>query len=82
MFLSIYCRNIYVWTLGYEVVCACGLEFLKTFLRIFGSFIKRQTSGTSNDNEWQRVTTSNTTSGNNDNGWQRVEEQIKTNESE
>ena len=33
------------------------------------SFIKRQTSGISSDNEWQRVTTSGTTS---DNEWQRV----------
>ena len=33
------------------------------------SFIKRQTSGTSSDNEWQRVTTSGTTS---DKEWQRV----------
>ena len=33
------------------------------------SFIKRQTSGTSSDNEWQRVTTSGTTS---DNEWQWV----------
>ena len=29
-----------------------------------GSFIKRQTSDTSSDNEWQRVTTSGTTSDN------------------
>ena len=38
-----------------------------------GSFIKSQTSGTSSDNEWynewQRMTTSGTTS---DNEWQRV----------
>ena len=33
------------------------------------SFIKRQTSGTSSDNEWQWLTTSGTTS---DNEWQRV----------
>ena len=33
------------------------------------SFIKRQTSGTSSDNEWQRVTTSGTTK---DNKWQRM----------
>ena len=33
------------------------------------SFINRQMSGTSSDNEWQRVTTSGTTS---DNEWQRV----------
>ena len=39
--LSIYCRNIYqVWTLVYEVVWACGLEFLKTFLRIFVLFVE------------------------------------------
>ena len=43
------------------------------------SFIKRQTSGISSDNEWQRVTTSGTTSDNewhqmttSDNEWQRV----------
>ena len=47
------------------------------------SFIKRQTSGTSSDNEWQRVTTSGTTSDNewqrvttNDNEWQRVVQQV------
>ena len=45
--------------------------------------IKRQTSGTSNDNEWQRAETSSTTTDNerqrmamsgtaNDNEWQRV----------
>ena len=33
------------------------------------SFINRQMSGTSSDNEWQRVTTSGTTS---DNEWQRM----------
>ena len=32
---------------------------------ILGSFIKRQTSGTSSDNKWQRVTA-------NDNKWQRM----------
>ena len=46
------------------------------------SFIKRQTSGTSSDNEWQRMTASGTMSGNewwvvqrvtkNDNEWQRT----------
>ena len=43
------------------------------------SFIKRQTSGISSDNEWQRVTTSGTTSDNewhqmttSDNEWKRV----------
>ena len=37
------------------------------------SFIKRQTSGTSSDNEWQRVTTSGTTSDNEwYNEWQRM----------
>ena len=56
------------------------------FLR---SFIKRQTSGTSSDNEWQRMTTSDnewynewqrmTTS---DNEWQRVVQQVTTNDSE
>ena len=34
VFLPIYWRNIYVWTLVYEVVCACGFEFLANFLRI------------------------------------------------
>ena len=44
-----------------------------TFTR--GSFIKRQTSGTTSDNEWQRVTTSGTTS---DNEWQRVVQRVAT----
>ena len=35
VFFSIYWRNIQVWTLVYEVVCACGFEFLRTFLGIF-----------------------------------------------
>ena len=39
------------------------------FIRIFWLFIKRQTSDTSSDNEWQRVTTTGTTS---DNECQRV----------
>ena len=52
------------------------------------SFIKRQASGTSSDNEWQRavqrvvqrVTTSDTTIENewNDNEWQRVIQQLTT----
>ena len=40
--------------------------YLHNFL---GSFMKKQTSGTSSDNEGQQVTTSGTTS---DNEWQRV----------
>ena len=43
------------------------------------SFINRQMSGTSSDNEWQRVTTSGTTS---DNKWQRVVQRVTTNDSE
>ena len=47
--------------------------------RFLRSFIKRQTSGTSSDNEWQRVvqrvTTSSTTS---DNEWQRVVQRATT----
>ena len=42
-------------------------------------FIKRQTSGTSSDNEWQRMTTSGTTS---DNEWQRVVQRVTTNDNE
>ena len=42
VFLSIYWRNIKVWTLVYEVVCTCGLEFLKTFLRIFVMFVNEE----------------------------------------
>ena len=44
-----------------------------------GSCIKRQPSGTSSDNEWQRVTTNSTTS---DNEWQRMTTSGTTNESE
>ena len=43
--------------------------FLTIKDHIFWSFIKRQTSGTSSDNEWQRVVQRVTT---NDNEWQRV----------
>ena len=39
------------------------------FTAKLGSFIKRQTSGTSSDNEWQRMATIGATS---DNEWQRV----------
>ena len=40
---------------------------------LFWSFIKRQASGTTSDNEWQRVTMTGTTSGTmSDNEWQRV----------
>ena len=39
------------------------------------SFIKRQTSGTSSDNEWQRMAT-------NDNKWQRVTTVCTTNDKE
>ena len=53
------------------------------------SFIKRQTSGTSSDNEWQRMTTSDnewqrvTTSGaTSDKEWQRVIQRVTTNDSE
>ena len=35
VFLSICWRNIYAWTLIYEVVCACGFECLRMFVRIF-----------------------------------------------
>ena len=54
-----------------------------------GSFIKRQTSGTLNDNKWQRVKTSSTTSDSewqivtmNDNERQRVVQRMKANESD
>ena len=39
VFLLNYWRNMQVWTLVYEVVCKCGLEFLKTFLKIFVMFV-------------------------------------------
>ena len=41
VFLLIYCRNILVRTLVYEVVCACGFEFLRNFLRIFVTFMNK-----------------------------------------
>ena len=41
----------------------------KRLYKSYGSFIKRQRSGTTSDNYWQRVKTSGTTS---DNEWQRV----------
>ena len=61
-------------------------------IRIFRSFIKRQTSGTSSGNEWQRVIQPVATSDNkwynewqrvttNDKGWQRVVQQVIANDS-
>ena len=41
--------------------------------------MKRQTSGTSRDNEWQRMTTSGATS---DKEWQRVIQRVATNSNE
>ena len=46
---------------------------------LFWSFIKRQASGTTSDNEWQRVTMTGTTS---ENEWQRVEQWVITNDNE
>ena len=43
------------------------------------SFIKRQTNGTSSDNEWQRMTTNGTTS---DNEWQWVTKSGTTSDNE
>ena len=43
------------------------------------SFIKRQTSGTSSDNEWQRVVQRVTT---HDNEWQRVVQRMTTSDNE
>ena len=43
------------------------------------SFIKRQTSGTSSDNEWQRVVQRMTTS---DNEWQQVVQRMTTSDNE
>ena len=37
------------------------------------TFLKRQTSGTPSDNQWQRMSTSGTTS---DNEWQRVVQRV------
>ena len=45
------------------------------FLILDRSFLKRQTSSTLSDNEWQQVTTSSTT---NDNEWQRVIQRVTT----
>ena len=48
---------------------------------ILRSFIKRQTNGTSSDNEWQRMTTIGTTSGTtSDNEWHRETASDTTNE--
>ena len=52
---------------------------LLVVLFIIRSFIKRQTSGTLSDNEWQRMTTSGTTS---DNEWQLVVQRVTTNDCE
>ena len=80
-----------------------SMKIVKQVLNVFqhsqentftgGSFIKRQTSGTTSDNEWQRVTTSGTTSDNewynewqrmttSDNEWQRVVQRVTTNDNE
>ena len=50
-----------------------------TFTEKLGSFIKRQTSGTSSDNEWQRVVQRVTT---NDNEWQQVVQRVTKSENE
>ena len=47
-----------------------------------GSFIKRQMSGTSSDNKWQRVLTSTITSDNEWNKWQRMTASDTTNDNE
>ena len=62
-----------------------SMKIVKQVLNVFqhsqentftgGSFIKRQTSGTTSDNEWQRVTTSGRTC---DNERQRVVQQATT----
>ena len=58
-------------------------DYLITLIknRYSWSFIKRhtQTSGTSSDNEWQRMKTSGTT---NDNEWQRVVQRVTTSDNE
>ena len=58
-------RCVYLW-----------LNYLTSYRR---SFIKRQTGGTSSDNQWQRVTTNY-----NEwyNKWQRVVQRVTTNDNE
>ena len=62
----------------YNQTCASTSKRLQE-AKILWSFIKRQTSGTSSDNEWynewQRMTTS-------DNEWQRVVQRVTTNDNE
>ena len=57
-----------------------SVENVSSFaLLFFWSFIKRETNGTSSDNEWQRVTTSGATT---DKEWQRVIQRVTTNDKE
>ena len=75
-------ENIQIFFFCDSNILVIILSKICVFIR---SFIKRQTSGTSSDNEWyiewqrvvQRVTTSGTTS---DNEWQRVVQQVTTND--
>ena len=62
--------------------CKFPSSFQSNFIEMalgMGSFIKRQTRGTSSDNEWQRVVQRVTT---NDNEWQRVVQRVTTNDNE
>ena len=59
-------RNTYFWRM---FVNGYILKNGKPCFTFWRSFVKRQTSSTSSDNEWQRMTSSCTTS---DNEWQRV----------
>ena len=53
----------------YALFCCLSCFFWTCIYLLEWSFIKRQTSGTSSDSEWQRVVQRVTTS---DNEWQRV----------
>ena len=59
-------------------------QIFSTFvIRQLWSFIKRQTSGTSSDNKWQRVVKRVTTNGNEwYNEWQQVVQIVTTNDNE
>ena len=78
-----------VWRILFKVGLSPFKRIYFICLNESRSFIKRQTSGTSRDNEWQRVTTSGTTSDNewqrvttNDNEWQRVVQRMATSDNE
>ena len=75
--VSFSCINVDIFI--HWVVSAMFVFFICIWSVDLRSFLKRQTSGTSNDNEWQRVVQRVTTNGNK---WQWVVQRVTTNDNE